>query len=90
MPNDNVIEMFTNEVEATFRELARRAKKEEITYAYVLVQVEEGDHVYWRPLTMGEKSYDSEHLLNEIGHHHVIAQTIFQDIVASMEQEDGE
>jgi len=81
---NKVTPLVTNEVEHTFRELAKRAKKGEITYAYMLLQLEDDDHVRWAPLTAGDKSYDPDHMLAEIGQYYIITQTVFQDIIECM------
>ena len=78
----NTIPFLQNSVEAKLKELASEARSGKVTYCFVLAQYEDDEHVCWQPMVMGEKSYDPEHLLNEIGQYHVITQTVFHEICA--------
>lgn len=82
-----VIPIVTNEVEHNFRELAKMAKNGKITYAMMLLQMDDGQYVEWKPFYCGEKSGDYQHLLNEIGHYYVITQSVFEEIVESVQDE---
>ena len=67
-----------NELEAMFRDLAMKARRGEVTE----------DFVEWQPYTSGEKSYDAQHLLAEIGHFYVATQAIFEEICQVAEEEN--
>jgi len=77
-----------NELEAMFRDFAMKARRGKITHAYVLAQVETEDFVEWQPSIGGEKSYDAQHLLSQIGHLYVATQTIFEEICEVAEEEN--
>lgn len=77
-----------NELEAMFRDLAMKARRGEVTHAYVLVQAENEDFVEWQPYCAGDKSYDAQHLLAQIGHFYVATQAIFEEICQVAEEEN--
>ena len=77
-----------NELEAMFRDLAMKARRGEVTHAYVLVQAETENFVEWQPHCAGEKSYDAQHLLAQIGHFYVATQAIFEEICQVAEEEN--
>lgn len=85
----NVTNFQPNELEAMFRDLAMKARRGEVTHAYVLCQQEHEGYVEWQAFVGGDKSYDAQHLLSEIGHLYVATQSIFEEIceIATEEEE---
>jgi|14_taG_2_1085336.scaffolds.fasta_scaffold03056_10 hypothetical protein len=85
---EKVVQMTLNEVEQAFRDLANEARSGKVTYFYCLTQREHEDYVEWQPIVAGTKSYDSQHLLAEIGHYYVVTQAVFEEICELAEEED--
>lgn len=79
-----------NEIEQSLKDLARQARDGNLTYFYILAQYEDEEHVEWRPMQSGTKSYDSQHLLTEIGHYYIVTQSVFQEICEIVEEEQDQ
>jgi hypothetical protein len=56
----------------------------------MLAQYEDKEYVEWRPMESGTKSYDSQHLLTEIGHYYIVTQSVFQEICEIVEEEQDQ
>ena len=78
-----------NEVDQSLRDLAKDARDGKLTYYHILAQYEDEEYVEWKTAESGNKSFDSQHLLTEIGHYYIITQGVFQEICEIMEEEDG-
>lgn len=61
-----------------------------MTHVFCLMQKETEEHVSWVSEEKGEKSYDPDHLLAEIGHLYIHAQSVFGDICELAEEENGD
>lgn len=79
-----------NETEQLLKDLARHARDGKLTYFYMLAQYEDEEYVEWRPMESGTKSYDSQHLLTEIGHYYIVTQSVFQEICEIVEEEQDQ
>jgi hypothetical protein len=56
------------------------ARQGKITYIKFLIQREQEDFVEWDLCYTGEKSYDVQHLMAEIGYLYLATQEIFTEI----------
>ena len=75
------VTQFTgNEVEECLKELLKDARQGKITYIKFLIQREDEDFVEWDLCYTGEKSYDVQHLMAEIGYLYLATQEIFIEI----------
>ena len=77
------VTQFTgNEVEECLKELLKDARQGKITYIKFLIQREQEDFVEWDLCYTGEKSYDVQHLMAEIGYLYLYlaTQEIFTEI----------
>lgn len=60
--------------------LLRMAQRGQITYIEGLAQIEDDDCVDWKMFREGEKSYDSSHLVHQIGHIELMKQAIIEEL----------
>jgi len=85
-----VTKILNNSVEKTLKDLAKDARDGRLTYFHMLAQYEDEEYVIWSRVESGEKSYDPQHLLAEIGQYNVLTQNIFLEICEQTEGEDDE
>lgn len=60
--------------------LLRMAQQGQITYIEGLAQVEDSDCVDWKMIREGEKSFDSAHLVHQIGHLELMKRAIIEEL----------
>lgn len=82
------VTQFTgNEVEECLKELVKDARQGKITYIKVLIQRENDEFVEWELSEAGDKSYDVQHLMAEIGYLYVTAHDVLNEIQACFDED---
>ncbi len=89
-PMSNITPIRTNELEDFLRDLLIKVKRKEVTHVFCLMQKETEEHVSWVSEEKGEKSYDPDHLLAEIGYLYIHTQSVFGEICELAEEENGD
>jgi len=76
----NVTKMTITPIEAGLRHILKEVRAGRITYIEMIVQRENDDYVEWAISQLGEKSYDVQHLLAQIGLMHIATQSVVDDM----------
>tara|TARA_R110000744_G_scaffold364807_2_gene473436 strand:+ start:3047 stop:3310 length:264 start_codon:yes stop_codon:yes gene_type:complete len=85
---NKVTRILINEVEQSLRDLAKDARDGKLTYYYMLAQYEDEEYVEWKTCESGNKSFDPQHLLTEIGQYYIVTQSVFQEICEIAAEEE--
>jgi len=83
----NVTHIYGGRLSQALRELLKKVEMGEITYIEGLAQVETDGFVEWHMIQEGEKSFDHVHLVNQIGYHDLIKQSIIEDICETLNED---
>tara|TARA_R110000782_G_scaffold51844_1_gene111542 strand:+ start:920 stop:1087 length:168 start_codon:yes stop_codon:yes gene_type:complete len=54
----------------------------------MLAQYEDEEYVEWKACESGNKSFDPQHLLTEIGQYYIVTQSVFQEICEIAAEEE--
>jgi hypothetical protein len=76
----NVTRLHINRLSEALHELLKRAERGEITFIEGLAQVDLGEHVEWKVFSEGDKSYDQQHMINQLGYYELLKQQTIEDI----------
>lgn len=84
----DITQLHRNELLEHLQAIQKEVMQGRITYIEMLIQRENEDYVEWDLQEAGEKSYDSQHLLSQIGILYLAAQGVINDITGEEEDED--
>ena len=76
----NVTQLKITPLEAGLRNILKEVRAGKITYIEMILQREHDDYVEWAISQLGEKSYDVQHLLAQIGLMHLSTQSVVDDM----------
>ena len=78
----NVTQMKISTMEMELRQILKDVRQGQISYIKMVIQREDEDEfVEWDTVTMGDKSYNTQHLLAEIGLMYLSSQEIISYIM---------
>jgi len=78
----NVTQMKISTMEMELRQILKDVRQGQISYIKMVIQREdENEFVEWDTVTMGDKSYNTQHLLAEIGLMYLSSQEIISYIM---------
>lgn len=84
----DITQLHRNELLEHLQAIQKEVMQGRITYIEMLIQRENEDYVEWDLQEAGEKSYDNQHLLSQIGILYLAAQGVINDITGEEEDED--
>jgi hypothetical protein len=83
----DITQLHRNELLEHLQSIQKEVMQGKITYIEMLIQRENEDYVEWDLQEAGEKSYDTQHLLSQIGILYLATHGVFNDLVEG-EDED--
>lgn len=84
----DVIPFTNNEIEKGLREMALKARADELDYCLVISQREVDGYLEWTLDEFGEKTIDHDHITSLLGHLFSFSQHVFLEML--QEQEEAE
>jgi len=84
----DVTKLHRSEILDTIQDVKRDIQAGKITYIQMMIQREADEFVEWDLQEAGEKSYDPQHLLSQVGVLYLATHSVFNDLAEDADDND--
>ena len=84
----DITQLHRNDLLDHLQSIQKEVRQGKIIYIVMLLQREAEDYVEWDHQEAGEKSYDIQHLLSQIGILYLATHSVFNEITEGEEEDE--